>query len=261
MPQRWQTRILRAQELATQYPAAAEVLGFYGEIAVFQKQVFDATALEQLPADPMRPFDEQLVRPAVLTLFPFLLELVETKGPAGLARAARDLRQKGEHYWRRVLESQSAETTTAAEQFFARVCLQPVAEYLAFDGKVQLSGYTGALCPVCGAPAQVSVLRPEGQGGKRSLLCSCCSTEWDFRRVLCPNCAEESHTKLPRFSTEHFPHVHLEACDTCKRYLKSVDLTIDGRAIPLVDEIAAAPLDLWAAERGYEKIELNLMGL
>jgi formate dehydrogenase maturation protein FdhE len=43
--------------------------------------------------------------------------------------------------------------------------------------------------------------------------------------------------------------------------MKSVDLTVNGLAIPLVDEIAAAPLDLWAAEQGYQKIELNLMGL
>jgi hypothetical protein len=31
--------------------------------------------------------------------------------------------------------------------------------------------------------------------------------------------------------------------------------------VPLVDEVAAAPLDLWASERGYVKIELNLVGL
>ena len=57
------------------------------------------------------------------------------------------------------------------------------------------------------------------------------------------------------------PHVRVEACDTCKRYLKSVDLTTNGLAVPVVDEIAAAPLDLWAAEHGYQKIELNLLGL
>lgn len=76
-------------------------------------------------------------------------------------------------------------------------------------------------------------------------------TEWQFRRVLCPNCAEENHNKLPRFSAEEFPHVRLEACDTCKRYLKSVDLTINGLPVPIVDEIAAVPLDLWVAEHGY----------
>ena len=53
----------------------------------------------------------------------------------------------------------------------------------------------------------------------------------------------------------------MEACDTCNRYIKGVDLTRLGLAVPLVDEIAAAPLDLWAQEHGYTKIELNLVGL
>jgi formate dehydrogenase maturation protein FdhE len=54
--------------------------------------------------------------------------------------------------------------------------------------------------------------------------------------------------------------VRIEACDTCRYYLKSVDRTIDGLAVPVVDEIAAAPLDLWAAEHAYRKIQPNLMG-
>ncbi len=33
-----------------------------------------------------------------------------------------------------------------------------------------------------------------------------------------------------------------------------------GIAVP-VDEVAGASLDLWALERGYQKIELNLVGL
>jgi len=53
----------------------------------------------------------------------------------------------------------------------------------------------------------------------------------------------------------------VDACDTCKRYLKTVDLTRLGLAVPLVDEVAGAPLDVWARERGYEKLELNLVGL
>jgi len=30
---------------------------------------------------------------------------------------------------------------------------------------------------------------------------------------------------------------------------------------PLVDEIDAAALDIWAREHGYKKIELNLVGV
>ena len=31
--------------------------------------------------------------------------------------------------------------------------------------------------------------------------------------------------------------------------------------MPLVDEVAGAPLDAWATEHGFVKIELNLVGL
>jgi FdhE protein len=255
----WEKRIRRARDLAAQYPAAAEVLNFYGDIAAFQREIFDAAVAEDLHADPMRPLAEQLVTSAALNRFRALLELVERKGPAGLAQAARELRQQRPDQWRVLLASPP--DGDPMQRFFARACLQPVAEYLAFDSKLQFSGYSGALCPVCGGKPQLGVLRPEGDGGKRSLVCSGCATEWDFRRILCPHCAEEDHGKLPRYSAEDFPHVRVEACETCKRYLKSVDLTTNGLAIPIVDEIAAAPLDLWAGQHGYQKIELNLMGL
>jgi len=31
--------------------------------------------------------------------------------------------------------------------------------------------------------------------------------------------------------------------------------------VPIVDEVAGAPLDAWAREHVYEKIELNFVGL
>jgi formate dehydrogenase maturation protein FdhE len=43
-------------------------------------------------------------------------------------------------------------------------------------------------------------------------------------------------------------------------YLKSIDLTKTGLAVPVVDELATLPLDLWAHEHGYEKLQINLLG-
>ena len=42
---------------------------------------------------------------------------------------------------------------------------------------------------------------------------------------------------------------------------KSVDLTKDGFAVSQVDEIATVVLNLWADERGYTKIETNILGM
>ena len=104
------------------------------------------------------------------------------------------------------------------------------------------------------------MLRPEGDGGKRFLVCSFCMTEWEFRRILCPNCGEEDYAKLPRYTAEGISAVRVEACESCHAYLKSVDLTVDGHAVPLVDEVATAALDVWAMENGFQKIRRNLVG-
>lgn len=120
---------------------------------------------------------------------------------------------------------------------------------------------TQPLCPMCGEKPVAAVLRPEGDGAKRFLLCSQCLTEWEFRRLLCPNCGEESPEKLPVYSVEQYPHIRVEACDTCKVYLKAIDMTRDGLAVPEVDELASVAVDLWAKEKGYTKLQPNLMGL
>jgi FdhE protein len=104
------------------------------------------------------------------------------------------------------------------------------------------------------------VLRPEGDAAGRWLSCSFCLREWAFRRLICPWCQEEDKEKLSRFSSEEWPSVHVEACDTCRRYLKAIDMTVDGLAVPLVDEAAFSVLDVWATDRHYTKIVPNLMG-
>jgi formate dehydrogenase maturation protein FdhE len=55
--------------------------------------------------------------------------------------------------------------------------------------------------------------------------------------------------------------VRVEVCESCHKYIKGIDLTAYGLAVPVVDEIAALPLDIWAAEQGYKKIEMNLIGV
>jgi len=106
-----------------------------------------------------------------------------------------------------------------------------------------------------------AVLRPEGEGAKRFLLCAVCSHEWEFNRIRCPACGNEDKDTLPVFTAEQFPHIRVEACDACHTYLKSIDLTKNGLAVPEVDEIASVSLDLWAAEHSYTKLHPNLLGL
>ncbi len=57
-----------------------------------------------------------------------------------------------------------------------------------------------------------------------------------------------------------FPHLRIVSCSTCSRYLIEVDRARDARAVPEVDELAALPLDLYAADQGLTKVTPNLMG-
>jgi len=84
---------------------------------------------------------------------------------------------------------------------------------------------------------------------------------WRFRRLLCPHCGEEDERKLGYFHSPAFDHLRLDTCDSCRHYLKGVDLTRLGIAVPIVDEVASAPLDVWATDHRYVKIELNLVGM
>jgi formate dehydrogenase maturation protein FdhE len=44
-------------------------------------------------------------------------------------------------------------------------------------------------------------------------------------------------------------------------YVKTIDLTLDGQAVPVVDDVASVPLDLWARDAGYVRLRPNLLRL
>ncbi|MGC2111161.1 MAG: formate dehydrogenase accessory protein FdhE [Candidatus Korobacteraceae bacterium] len=254
----WTKRIRRAGELAERFPHAAEVLTFYRQVLELQQTISAAIASACPASPPGLTFREQLKASVVLPHLPALLSLMEKHGPSTLAKQAREIGRGSADQQIDVIEREL--TAPGSESFFARVLLQPYAEQLTSTHPPQPPGSAGSTCPLCGGRPQVAVLRPEGDGGKRFLLCSFCLTEWEFRRILCPVCGEEDYAKLPRYSAEDLIAVRVEACDTCHYYLKSVDMTIDGLAVPMVDEVATASLDLWASGHGYKKAELNIMG-
>ncbi len=241
----WDQRIDRARQLVQAHAAAREILRFYVDIAGLQKSIYERL-------DPTIPRGTEVLLP----YFPSLLSLVAHTGPAPVARTAGEL-AKNPAQWPTLLADPHADEHRG---FFTRVLLQPYFEYQARGSGVVKSAVQ-PVCPFCGERPQVAVLRGEGEGGKRSLVCSLCATEWEFRRLLCPNCGEEAERKLPVFVAEEFPHVRIEACDTCRTYIKAVDLTRNGLAVPIVDELASVALNVWADERGYAKRQLNLLGM
>ncbi len=256
----WKKRAARARDLISEHTGAAELLRFYAPVLDFQGRVYAAIAA--VVPDLQRSLRAQLDPGLLVPFFPELLGVIEKHGTPQLRETAVELRRQGEPRWRELLldylGAQSQEL--GAEDFFARVCVEPYAEHLASQFAAQAPRTTSS-CPACAGKPMLAVLRPEAEGARRSLVCSFCLNEWEFRRLLCASCGQDNELNLPVYTSEGLPYIRVESCDTCHHYLLAVDLSKNGLAVPLVDQMAAAPLDLWAAEKGYTKIATHLLGL
>ena len=258
-----QRRIARAEELAKQYPFAGEILRFFVPVTRFQDESY-GSAENAFKNQRQSISFEQPLAVGVADRFLDFLSLVARIGPAPVAAAAHELRNQTAGSRRELLSAFWTSAGTPGngnghQEFFARAFLQPYAEFVRERAGKLHTGPTPCLCPFCSRRPGVGILRPLGDGGQRSLVCSFCLGEWEFRRIVCPGCGEEDHAKLPVYTAEEFKHVRVECCDSCRQYIKTVDLTRNGLADPVVDEIASIPLDLWAQEHGYAKLQVNLM--
>ena len=279
----WDRRIRRATELTSTYPFGAEGLRFYTRVATFQKSLY-AEIQKALKGSPKisadRPLRDELDFFLLLPHFSPYLSLIQQIAPAPLGKAAAGLAQKGPAAWQHAIEdfwhrdpelasdmddreemqADDSLDTTASDRLLAWIFLQPYAEYLAAHRENTIVDGAPSTCPLCGGKPVVGVLRSEGDGAKKSLICMLCAHEWNFRRIYCPACGEEREPQMAFYSAPEIAHVRVDVCDTCHTYLKTIDLTKTGLAVPVVDELATIPLDLWAREHGYQKLQINLLG-
>jgi len=280
----WDERIDRARALIPTYPFAAEGLRFYIHVASFQRSLYHD--IQKTLKDSPKASSDGALRGALdlfilLPKFSAFLSLIREVAPRPLREAATNLSQQGSSQWRPLLEGfwqhelRSPADVGETEQevfgneggvgplstsYLAWIFLQPYAEYLAGQRRPAQQDGTPSICPLCGAKPIVAVLRREGDGAKKSLICMLCGHEWTFRRIYCPACGEQREPQMAFYSAPEINHVRVDVCDSCHTYLKSIDLTKTGLAVPIVDELAAVPLDLWAREHGYEKLQINLLG-
>ena len=270
----YDARIRRAEYIASKHPFAAEVLRFYSRIAEFQK-VFQFDLKKNLSGqlNGRMPGAFRLNLPGLddagllFSRMDSFLSLIERAGPETLAGAARQISvldhrsiiELLEAYWQ--VGGTNDQLIGAFAQFIPRAFAQPLAELLAAHTAAPPAVIAQHSCPLCGGQPLLGVLRPEGDSGKRRMMCSFCLQEWDFRRIYCPACGEEDEKKLPVYvAQEQFSHIRIEACETCKVCVRTIDLTKDGNAIPVVDDLAAIPLTLWSQEHGYTRLHPNLLG-
>ncbi len=265
----YDARIRRAERLSSEHTFAAEFLDFYKHVAAFQKTLranIAAASGAKSRSAPAADLRDPLDLTVLLPHFRGFLSLIEQHAPPALGKSAHQMSLLPSDSWVASLEAywehagKYDQQVGALAQFLARAFLQPYAESRAAQTPRAPQVVTVRVCPLCGSRPLMGVLRVEGDSGKRFLLCSFCSQEWEFRRIHCPTCGEEAEGKLPVYVAEQLPHIRVEACDNCQFYIRTVDLTKDGHAIPLVDDLAAIPLTLWAHEHGYSRLQPNLLG-
>ena len=278
---KWDRRISRANQLTSSHLFAAEGLRFYSRVATFQKSFYGEIqkALADSPKiSSDRPLRDELDLFLLLPKSLGFLSVIEQIAPVPLAQAATSLAQKGPAAWQHAIENfwhgdsdlaaraddpeaHAGDPSAAAHSdLLAWIFLQPYAEYLADHREIETIDGTPSTCPLCGSKPIVGVLRSEGDGAKKSLVCMLCAHEWAFRRIYCPACGEEREPQMAYYSAPEIAHVRVDVCDSCHTYLKSIDLTKTGLAVDVVDELATIPLDLWAREHGYEKLQVNMLG-
>jgi formate dehydrogenase maturation protein FdhE len=255
----WGRRIRRADDFASGLSPTASLLRFYAQVLREQKKIYES--FERHRPSGVVAADVHLIAQRAVPL----MRAVATNGPDALAAEAGALLERDTAHWEELLLAYW--DARSDRQFFPKAVFQPYAEWLVNAGFKWIEKNERAadsVCPRCNGTAQLSILDAGAMsidGSSRLLQCATCLATWSFRRVACPFCGEGDEPKLGYYESPAFAHVRVDACETCKRYLKTIDLSRLGLADPLVDEVAGAPLDLWAQDHGYQKVELNLVGL
>ena len=278
----WSVRRGRAIHLLGQTPHAEEILTFYVGLTEAQETVAAAIPVADwlgvvrseegdYPWLDVRrlPLDE-----LALPFRDFLARVTEI-GTETIKNGARSLIDgEDEHRldtlraviqdWRKADDSEGTPDDALGnpEVIYGRAFLEPVVTAIVGSSAHRPADWTRNHCFACGGAPQVASLRdlPDAVG-HRSLTCSMCSTEWRFQRLTCPGCGEIEAGRLPVHTAESIDHVRVDACRTCSRYIKTVDLRKEGNAVPLVDELASVALDIWAHEQGWKKLRVNVLGL
>jgi FdhE protein len=247
----------RARELGARLDFAQELLRLYLAVVDAQERTFERARVD-------RPDAKDLAAYVVRVALPNVMEAAVAAGTETLREAVLLRFHEGD--LESIVESWlRAEEMEGTDAFLARASTSPVLEALP-EIAATLRGVNRdeRHCPRCGGQPQLAVFSDSGEAlltSQRKLVCARCANEWVMSRMTCASCGETAGAKMPILSdVDHFPHLRIDACEICRHYLITVDERKDPRAVPLVDELAALPLDLVAAERGYNKIVPNMMG-
>jgi FdhE protein len=277
----WDRRRRRAEHLIVEQPHAEAQLRFYMAVLDAQQTIHDrlvagrwrdrqpAATADRMPAV---SWVRSLPPEELETMFVELLGRLATSGAATdvvraecLAISTRDAAHRSALLHavagRESPGPSPSPQPDSASTLLALACLQPIAEALVPDQPLG-DERQDALCPRCGWPPIAAEIRDDGDTrGRRLLVCMLCASAWPFPRGVCAACGEARSDRIDTHVAESLPHIRVEACVTCRTYLKSIDLRTNGRAVVQADDIASVELDVWATEQGLRKVQTNVLGM
>jgi FdhE protein len=104
--------------------------------------------------------------------------------------------------------------------------------------------------------------RLDSEAGKRYLQCCLCRTDWVFGRVECPFCGNNDQEFLRYFHDEKDTIYRVDVCDTCKAYIKTIDMRNAHRDVVVALEyLATLELDIVARREGFHSATAQFAGV
>ncbi len=181
-------------------------------------------------------------------------------GSLDLARAMQAHRDGNEAFF-----AQWAETTSTAPRLLPMLVqaamtpsLEKAAEMLGTSVNLKESWAHGH-CPLCGSMPIMTDLREKE--GFRYNTCGFCHAEYHAPRLQCPYCLENDTAKLEYYDAAEEPGLRINACKSCKMYIKQTDFrAMDRKSLPLIDDLESLGLDIAAREKKLKRPTLSAWG-
>ena len=267
-------RAKRFKTLADHH-SLADWLRFLGHLTQAQHETLqtlkslplpDATALEHARAHGMPPINGNSVpRPAIWRdVLTRLIDALLAESPASARSQLAALRTASPERMEKLADTLlngQPDPADFAELPIIAAALQVVWTALAarLDPTTLAPLESSALCPCCGSPPVISIVRTSAQvNNLRYLHCSLCNAQWNVVRATCTSCSSDKSLSYQQIEGSNGA-VRAECCDNCQSYLKIILQEKDYGVDPVADDLATLALDLLVDEAGYSRSGPNLL--
>ncbi|MGH3993126.1 MAG: formate dehydrogenase accessory protein FdhE, partial [Pseudonocardiaceae bacterium] len=235
----WAAPRRRAESLRERHGFAAEVLTLYLALLEVWEEAWAAARAAGGPEP------EALAGWAARRVLPRVVATTAEFGPKPLVESLFPNPVEDLHAAEELLAAWLAgEELVPVERYLARASLRAPLEAVDAGAACTRDPATRGerRCPRCGGPPQLSFRTDTGDhlvSGHRKLQCARCGESWSFSASSCAYCGEAGGARRTVYTERRdkpqvgrgddggavdikFPHIRVEACANCKRYLIDV---------------------------------------